>query len=75
MLNGDVLTDVDLASVIRRHRESRASATLVLAPVPNPAAYGLVETDGDGRVRRFIEKPSPALLQHLSRVQGGAAAR
>jgi mannose-1-phosphate guanylyltransferase len=59
VLNGDVLTDVDLASVVRRHRESRASATLVLAPVPNPAAYGLVETDGDGRVRRFVEKPPP----------------
>ena len=59
VLNGDVLTDLDLAAVVRRHRESRAAATLVLAPVPDPAAYGLVETDGDGRVRRFIEKPQP----------------
>jgi NDP-sugar pyrophosphorylase family protein len=62
VLNGDVLTDVDLAAVVRRHRESRAAATLVLAPVSNPAAYGLVETDGDGRVRRFIEKPEPAQI-------------
>ena len=59
VLNGDVLTDLDLASVVRRHREIGAAATLVLAPVPNPAAYGLVEADGDGRVRRFIEKPRP----------------
>jgi NDP-sugar pyrophosphorylase family protein len=59
VLNGDVLTDLDLAAVLRRHQESRAAATLVLAPVPDPAAYGLVETDGNGRVRRFIEKPQP----------------
>jgi mannose-1-phosphate guanylyltransferase len=59
VLNGDVLTDLELGAVLRRHRESGAAATLVLAPVPNPAAYGLVETDGDGRVRRFIEKPRP----------------
>jgi NDP-sugar pyrophosphorylase family protein len=62
VLNGDVLTDVDLASVVREHRERRAAATLVLAPVPNPAAYGLVETDDGGRVRRFVEKPEPAQI-------------
>ena len=59
VLNGDVLTDVDLASVVRAHREKGAAATLVLFPVPDPAAYGLVETDAGGRVRRFIEKPPP----------------
>jgi NDP-sugar pyrophosphorylase family protein len=62
VLNGDVLTDVDLAAVVRQHRERRAAATLVLAPVPNPAAYGLVETDEGGRVRRFIEKPDPSQI-------------
>jgi mannose-1-phosphate guanylyltransferase len=41
------------------HRRSGASATLVLTPVDNPAAYGLVETAADGRVLRFIEKPQP----------------
>jgi NDP-sugar pyrophosphorylase family protein len=62
VFNGDILTDVDLPAVVRRHREARASATLVLAPVPNPAAYGLVETDAAGRVRRFIEKPDPSQI-------------
>ncbi|HEX9185669.1 MAG TPA: NDP-sugar synthase [Vicinamibacteria bacterium] len=59
VLNGDVLTDVDLAAVVARHVAERASATILLAPVPNPAAYGLVETDAHGRVRRFLEKPRP----------------
>lgn len=59
VFNGDVLTDVDLPAVLAAHRRRGAVATLVLTPVPNPAAYGLVETSGDGRVRRFIEKPKP----------------
>jgi NDP-sugar pyrophosphorylase family protein len=62
VFNGDVLTDVDLPAVVELHRRTRSAATLVLAPVPNPAAYGLVETDPDGRVRRFIEKPDPAQI-------------
>lgn len=59
VFNGDVLTDIDLNDVIRFHRERQAVATIVLAPVPNPTAYGLVETEKDGRVRRFLEKPKP----------------
>src|SRR5688572_2100856 len=59
VFNGDVLTGVDLPAVIRKHRETGAAATLVLAPVENPSAYGLVETEGDGTVRRFVEKPGP----------------
>jgi NDP-sugar pyrophosphorylase family protein len=59
VLNGDVLADLDLAAVLARHDALKASATIVLAPVPNPAAYGLVETDQEGRVRRFVEKPRP----------------
>jgi NDP-sugar pyrophosphorylase family protein len=39
------------------HRERRAKATIVLTPVENPSAYGLVETSSDGAVRRFLEKP------------------
>jgi NDP-sugar pyrophosphorylase family protein len=58
VFNGDVLTDVDLPAVVRSHRESGAKATIVLTPVPNPAAYGLVETDASGRVTSFIEKPT-----------------
>jgi NDP-sugar pyrophosphorylase family protein len=59
VFNGDVLTQVDLAAVLRLHRERRAKATIVLTPVENPGAYGLVETDEAGNVRRFLEKPSP----------------
>lgn len=57
VFNGDVLTDLDLKTVIREHKERKAMATIVLAPVENPSAYGLVETEKDGRVRRFLEKP------------------
>jgi NDP-sugar pyrophosphorylase family protein len=59
VFNGDVLTEVDLAAVIALHRERKAKATIVLTPVENPAAYGLVETDADGSILRFLEKPKP----------------
>lgn len=57
VFNGDILTDLDLKAVIREHDERKATATIVLTPVDNPSAYGLVETEPDGRVRRFLEKP------------------
>ena len=57
VFNGDVLTQIDLAAVIRLHRERQARATIVLTPVDNPTAYGLVESDAEGNVRRFLEKP------------------
>jgi NDP-sugar pyrophosphorylase family protein len=59
VFNGDVLTQIDLAAVIRLHRERQARATIVLTPVDNPSAYGLVETDAAGNIRRFLEKPKP----------------
>src|SRR5215212_3600723 len=58
VFNGDVLTQVDLASVIALHRERKAKATIVLTPVDNPSAYGLVETDPQGNIQRFLEKPN-----------------
>jgi NDP-sugar pyrophosphorylase family protein len=57
VFNGDVLTQVDLAAVLRLHRERKAKATIVLTPVENPRAYGLVETDPQGNILRFLEKP------------------
>ena len=57
VFNGDVLTQVDLGAVLRLHRERKAKATIVLTPVDNPRAYGLVETDANGNVSRFLEKP------------------
>jgi NDP-sugar pyrophosphorylase family protein len=59
VFNGDVLTDIDLAAVVARHRETQALATIVLTPVENPSAYGLVETTPDGSIQRFVEKPGP----------------
>jgi NDP-sugar pyrophosphorylase family protein len=57
VFNGDVLTEVDLPAVLRLHRERKAKATIVLTPVDNPRAYGLVETDAHANVKRFLEKP------------------
>ena len=57
VLNGDVLSDIDLSAVLAQHEQTRAKATIVLTPVDNPSAYGLVEVESDGRVRRFLEKP------------------
>jgi NDP-sugar pyrophosphorylase family protein len=57
VFNGDILIDVDLEKVVADHKRLKAAATIVLTPVENPSAYGLVETDADGRVKRFTEKP------------------
>jgi len=59
VFNGDVLTAVDLPAIVAMHRARRAKATIVLTPVDNPSAYGLVETDADGNVLGFVEKPKP----------------
>ncbi|HSU25489.1 MAG TPA: nucleotidyltransferase family protein, partial [Pyrinomonadaceae bacterium] len=57
VLNGDILTNVDIAKMLASHREKKAEATIALVPVEDPSAYGLVETDKKGRVLRFLEKP------------------
>jgi mannose-1-phosphate guanylyltransferase len=57
VVNGDVLTDLDLSSLIAFHRQSKAEGTLALHPVPDPSAFGVVPTDSDGRVTAFVEKP------------------
>ena len=59
VFNGDVLTQVDLAAVLHLHRVRQARATIVLTPVDNPSAYGLVETDAAQNILRFLEKPKP----------------
>jgi mannose-1-phosphate guanylyltransferase len=59
MLNGDVLTDIDLTAQIAQHEQSGAKATLALVPVADPSAYGLVHLNDDRSVRDFVEKPSP----------------
>ena len=59
VFNGDVMTSVDVNAVVQMHRQRGAKATIVLTPVDNPSAYGLVETHADGAVKRFLEKPNP----------------
>src|SRR5919106_1505050 len=59
MLNGDVLSDIDVSAQIARHEATNARATLTLTPVEDPSAYGLVRTAPDGQVTAFVEKPSP----------------
>src|SRR5688500_15184156 len=59
VFNGDVMTSVDVKAVVKLHRQHQAKAAIVLTPVDNPSAYGLVETESDGRIRRFLEKPNP----------------
>src|SRR3954469_11452182 len=58
MLNGDVLTDIDVTAQIRAHEARGARATLALYPVEDPSAYGLVRLNDDDSVREFVEKPS-----------------
>ena len=55
--NGDVLTNVDLGAVLDFHRAREAEASIVLTPVEDPSAYGVVPTKEDGTVLGFIEKP------------------
>ena len=57
MLNGDVLTDIDLTAELAQHEQTGALATLALIPVEDPSAYGLVPLNPDNSVREFIEKP------------------
>jgi mannose-1-phosphate guanylyltransferase len=59
MLNGDVLTDINLTEQIAQHERTGAKATLALVPVEDPSAYGLVHLEENGAVRDFVEKPSP----------------
>ena len=59
--NGDVITDLDVGEMLRLHRSAGAEATIHLIEVEDPARYGVVVTDPDGRARAFVEKPqSPA---------------
>ena len=57
VLSGDGLTNCDLTAALRFHRDRGALATLVLKKVKSPLEYGVVLTDGQGRVQRFVEKP------------------
>jgi mannose-1-phosphate guanylyltransferase len=57
VVNGDVLTDLDIGELVRRHEAAGAEATIALHRVEDPSAFGVVPTESDGRVIAFIEKP------------------
>jgi mannose-1-phosphate guanylyltransferase len=57
VVNGDVLTDLDVGELVRFHSQHAAEGTIHLTPVDDPSAFGVVPTDSDGRVLAFIEKP------------------
>ncbi|HTX45279.1 MAG TPA: NDP-sugar synthase [Solirubrobacteraceae bacterium] len=57
MLNGDVLTDIDLSAELAQHERTGARATLALIGVEDPSAYGLVRRNADLSVKQFLEKP------------------
>jgi mannose-1-phosphate guanylyltransferase len=61
VLNGDILTDLDLTALSREHRRTGAVATITLIPVDDARPYGLVAMEQDGRVVEFREKPSEAI--------------
>ncbi|MFQ5553044.1 MAG: sugar phosphate nucleotidyltransferase [Thermoplasmata archaeon] len=58
-LNGDVLSSLDLAELVAHHEAQGGIGTIALWEVTNPEAYGIVDVDEDGRIQRFLEKPSP----------------
>lgn len=57
MLNGDVLTDIDLSAQVAQHEATGATATLALVGVADPSPYGLVRLHDDRSVAEFVEKP------------------
>ena len=58
VISGDALCDIDLSALVRFHQEKGASVTIALKSVENPLEFGIVVTDEDGRIERFLEKPS-----------------
>ncbi|MCX6827480.1 MAG: sugar phosphate nucleotidyltransferase [candidate division Zixibacteria bacterium] len=58
VISGDLLTDFNLSQAIEWHHRKRSEATILLTRIENPLAYGIVIADDDGRINRFMEKPS-----------------
>src|SRR3954453_4893656 len=58
VISGDVLTDIDLSAVVKFHEEKGAMATIGLKAMENPLEFGIVITNEDGSIERFLEKPT-----------------
>ena len=65
VLNCDTIVDLDLTAVLTAHRKTKAAATLLLRPDPEAARYGIIETDTNNRIRRFLGRP-PIVREPLS---------
>jgi mannose-1-phosphate guanylyltransferase len=68
--NGDVLVDLDIAALVAFHRLKSAEATIHLIGVDDPSSFGVVATDDNGRVERFVEKPAPGTAPS-NQINGG----
>jgi mannose-1-phosphate guanylyltransferase/phosphomannomutase len=58
VISGDALTDIDLSAMVRYHKEQGALVTVGLTRVPNPLEFGIIIVGEDGRIQRFLEKPT-----------------
>src|SRR5499427_7215343 len=58
VISGDALTDIDLSDLVRFHKDNGALVTVALARVPDPLEFGIVIASPDGRIQRFLEKPT-----------------
>src|SRR5499425_2603171 len=58
VISGDALTDIDLSDLVRFHKDNDALVTVALARVPDPLEFGIVILDDDGKIQRFLEKPT-----------------
>jgi mannose-1-phosphate guanylyltransferase/phosphomannomutase len=58
VISGDALTDIDLSALVRYHKENSALVTVALTRVPNPLEFGIIIVDEEGRIQRFLEKPT-----------------
>jgi mannose-1-phosphate guanylyltransferase len=58
VFNGDIITEIDITAMMKRHKEVKPKVSIALTPVDNPTIYGVVETDARGIVQRFVEKPT-----------------
>lgn len=68
VFNGDVLTDINISQIVDYHKKKKASITLTLTRVEDPTSYGLIKTSPEGRVERFIEKPSWEQLANIGAI-------
>jgi mannose-1-phosphate guanylyltransferase/phosphomannomutase len=58
VISGDALTDADLSEMVQFHKQNGALVTIGLKRVPNPLEFGIIIVDEDGRIQRFLEKPT-----------------